>query len=134
MPLRLSERTSSSSALSTISRFVFSRVSLRAWCRSFSSISMLVLPTRKPTPFSSAARAGANIAAFAACRCSRVALALHSREDAKLAEEQHVEVDDFVVAHQMGVAGIQGGAGAVAFDAHDDVFLVFEPTGVLDGD
>ena len=30
MPFRLSERTSSSSALSTISRFVFSRVSLRA--------------------------------------------------------------------------------------------------------
>src|SRR5690242_11773872 len=30
--------------------------------------------------------------------------------------------------------GVEGGAGAVTFDAHHNVFLVFEAAGVLDGD
>src|ERR1017187_2584627 len=47
MPLRLSERTSNSSALPTISRFVFSRVSLRAFRTRLSSISMFVLAMLK---------------------------------------------------------------------------------------
>jgi hypothetical protein len=46
----------------------------------------------------------------------RVALAFHSGEDAKLAEEQHLEVDDLVVAHEMGIAGIQGGAATTNGD------------------
>src|SRR6266478_2493842 len=44
MPLRLSERTSSSRAASTISRFVLRRVSLRALRTKLSSITMFVLP------------------------------------------------------------------------------------------
>src|SRR6266571_7963454 len=44
MPLRLSERTRSSRAASTISRFVLRRVSLRALRTKLSSITMFVLP------------------------------------------------------------------------------------------
>src|SRR6266851_657668 len=47
MPLRLSERTRSSRALSTISRLVLRRVSLRALRTKLSSISMFVLPMPK---------------------------------------------------------------------------------------
>src|SRR6266704_1914661 len=44
MPLRLSERTSSSRAASTISRFVLRRVSLRALRTKLSSITMFGQP------------------------------------------------------------------------------------------
>ena len=44
MPLRLSDRTSNSKALATISRLVFRRVNLRAFRTKSSSSSMLVLP------------------------------------------------------------------------------------------
>src|SRR5208282_2403826 len=47
MPFLLSERTSNSKALSTISRFVLSLVSLRALRTNPSSISMFVLPIGK---------------------------------------------------------------------------------------
>src|SRR5215467_5179231 len=52
MPLRLSERTSNSKALSTIWRFVLSRVSLRALRIKSSSMSMFVLAmNNEHTPF-----------------------------------------------------------------------------------
>src|ERR1700687_1554868 len=47
MPFRLSDRTSNSRALSTISRLVRSRVSLRALLIKLSSITMFVLPIRR---------------------------------------------------------------------------------------
>src|ERR1700686_395010 len=46
MPLRVSERTNNSSALPTISRFVLSRVSLRAFRTNSSSSTMFVLPIK----------------------------------------------------------------------------------------
>src|SRR6266436_2816193 len=47
MPFPLSDRTSSRSAVSTISRLVLSRVSLRALRTKLSSISIFVLPISK---------------------------------------------------------------------------------------
>jgi hypothetical protein len=58
-------------------------------------------------------------------------LAADSREDAKLAQDQDIDVHVFVVAHEMSVTS---GACGVAFDVKNDVFLVFEPASVFQRD
>ena len=58
-------------------------------------------------------------------------MAADSGEDAKLAEDQDIDVHVFVVAHQMSVTS---GACGVAFDVKNDVFLVFEAASVFQRD
>jgi hypothetical protein len=58
-------------------------------------------------------------------------LAADSSEDAKLAQNQDIDVHGFVVAHQMSVTSRACG---VAFDVKNDVFLVFEAASVFQRD
>jgi hypothetical protein len=58
-------------------------------------------------------------------------LAADSSEDAKLAQNQDIDVHGFVVAHQMSVTS---GACGVAFYVKNDVFLVFEAAGIFQRD
>jgi hypothetical protein len=58
-------------------------------------------------------------------------LAADSSEDAKLAQNQDIDVHGFVVAHQMSVTS---GACGVAFDVKNNVFLVFEAASIFQRD
>jgi hypothetical protein len=58
-------------------------------------------------------------------------LAADSRENAKLAEDQDIDVHVFVVAHEMSVTS---GACGVAFDVKNNVFLVFEAASIFQRD
>lgn len=58
-------------------------------------------------------------------------MASNSGENAKLAEDQEIDVYGLIVAGEVGVAG---GAFGVAFDVKDHVFFMFETAGVLESD